>query len=394
MSDPTSNSTNLGTGQLEKERATLTQDLNSDQSRSTLKLEQTKSKAARILEVVKTTDPDTAAENLKFLVETGLIADSNTRDQIPAYLNKRQPGQGVSLPSAQTTDIDRDAAATALFRLGERESGTARLEEAVATYRAALQDRPRARVPLDWALTQNNLGDALLTLGKRESGTARLEEAVAAYREALKERTRERVPPDWAATQNNLGTALQTLGERQSGTAHLKEAVAAYRAALEERTRARVPLDWSQTQNNLGTALSTLGERESGTAHLEEAVAAYRAAQEEWTRERVPPDWAATQDNLGTALQTLGARQSGTAHLEELAVAFVAREKSEAEQYAVILATVGKADTGRYVRGIQLYADAKAEFDGLIAELKVDLATEQDSARSAVFTGALQGAAE
>ncbi len=45
-------------------------------------------------------------------------------------------------------------------------------------------------------------------LGERESGTARLDEAVAAYREALKEWTRERVPLDWATTQNNLGNAL------------------------------------------------------------------------------------------------------------------------------------------------------------------------------------------
>ena len=46
---------------------------------------------------------------------------------------------------------------------------------------------PRERVPLDWAMTQNNLGIALLRLGERESGTAKLEEAVAAFREALKE---------------------------------------------------------------------------------------------------------------------------------------------------------------------------------------------------------------
>jgi hypothetical protein len=45
------------------------------------------------------------------------------------------------------------------------------------------------------------------------------------------------VPLDWAMTQNNLGNALRTLGERESGTARLQEAVAAYRAALEERTR-------------------------------------------------------------------------------------------------------------------------------------------------------------
>ena len=117
---------------------------------------------------------------------------------------------------------------------------------------------------------QNNLGTALWTLGERESGTARLEEAVAAYRAALEEWTRDRVPLDWATTQNNLGNALRTLGERESGTARLEEAVAAYRAALEERTRDRVPLDWATTQNNLGNALAErFGARESGTARLE-----------------------------------------------------------------------------------------------------------------------------
>jgi hypothetical protein len=40
-----------------------------------------------------------------------------------------------------------------------------------------------ARVSLAWATTQN-LDVALESLGKRESGTARLEEAVAAYRHA------------------------------------------------------------------------------------------------------------------------------------------------------------------------------------------------------------------
>jgi hypothetical protein len=38
---------------------------------------------------------------------------------------------------------------------------------------------------------QNNLGTAPSTLGERESGTARLEEAVSAFRDALQEGTRE-----------------------------------------------------------------------------------------------------------------------------------------------------------------------------------------------------------
>ena len=91
------------------------------------------------------------------------------------------------------------------------------LLRAIAAFQAALEERTRARVPLDWATTQHNLGTALLVLGQRESGTARLEEAVAAYRAALQERTRARVPHDWATTQYDLGLVLWILGERESG---------------------------------------------------------------------------------------------------------------------------------------------------------------------------------
>ncbi len=119
--------------------------------------------------------------------------------------------------------------------------------------------------------TQNNLGNALWRLGERESGTARLEEAVAAYRAALTERTRERVPLDWAATQNNLGNALQTLGELESGTARLEEAIAAFRAALTERTRERVPFQWAMSTGNLAVAQRALAER-TGDAQMEQTA--------------------------------------------------------------------------------------------------------------------------
>ena len=231
---------------------------------------------------------------------------------------------GASEDHARNAD-DRGAALNdlgiALQTLGQRESGKARLDQAVEAFRATLEEWTRDRVPLDWAMTQNNLGNALQTLGEREGGTARLEQAVAAYRAALEEYTRDRVPLDWAMTQNNLGAALGALGERESGTARLEQAVAAFRAALEERTRDRVPLDWAATQNNLGNALRNLGERESGTTRLEQAVAAYRAALKEWTRVRVPLDWAMTQNNLGTALLTLGERESGTARLDQAVAA-------------------------------------------------------------------------
>ena len=36
----------------------------------------------------------------------------------------------------------------------------------MAAYRAALEERTRDRVPLDWAMTQMNLGNALWSAGR------------------------------------------------------------------------------------------------------------------------------------------------------------------------------------------------------------------------------------
>src|SRR5262249_34967265 len=131
---------------------------------------------------------------------------------------------------------------------------------------------------LYWAMTQNNLGNALRTLGERESGTAKLEEAVAAFRDALKEQTRERAPLQWAMTQNNLGIVLSRLGERESGTAKLEEAVAAVREALRERTRERVPLDWATSFGNEGIALMLLAERRGDAAIAKSALSQINTA--------------------------------------------------------------------------------------------------------------------
>lgn len=92
-------------------------------------------------------------------------------------------------------------------------------------YREALKERTRERVPLQWATTQNNIGNALRLVGHRESGTARLEEAVAAYREALKERTRERVPLQWATSTGNQRVALMRLADRRGDAAMTATAV-------------------------------------------------------------------------------------------------------------------------------------------------------------------------
>jgi tetratricopeptide (TPR) repeat protein len=171
----------------------------------------------------------------------------------------------VAAPGTMRTETLMRAATLAFCLLlpcaaaaGDREPAPL---EAVDAARAALDARPRARDPIEWATAQTALGDALLTLGARESDTANLAAAAAAYRAALEVLTRDRFPAQWGRLQYNLGNALETQGERESGTARLEEAVAAYRAALEERTRDRAPLQWAGAAGNQGIALMLIAER-------------------------------------------------------------------------------------------------------------------------------------
>ncbi len=71
--------------------------------------------------------------------------------------------------------------AGALREYGDYRGDNAVLAQAIAVYRVALAEIRREELSLTWAMTLNNLGNALGTLGERESGTARLEAALAAY---------------------------------------------------------------------------------------------------------------------------------------------------------------------------------------------------------------------
>lgn len=121
----------------------------------------------------------------------------------------------------------------ALQALGELESGRARLEQAVVAYQAALEERTRERVLVDWAHTHNNLGNALRALSRSEADTARCEQAVAAYRAALSAWPLEQEPLKWAATMGNIAIVERDWGEKASEASHFHVALAACDAALE-----------------------------------------------------------------------------------------------------------------------------------------------------------------
>jgi len=238
----------------------------------------------------------------------------------------------------------------ALRTLGERESGTGRLEEAVDAQKAALEEFTRELIPLEWAKTQGDLGTALGTLGERRPGTEHLEEAVIAFKSALKKISREQNFQPWASIQNNLACALNNLacalwmlGERQWAMDRLEEAASVCHSALVSSLRKQDSLLWASIQNNLGNALRFLGQlewsrgqRDSGKRHLEDAIAAHKAALEECYRERKPLLWATIQNNLGDGLWILGMWQCGTGHLEDAIAAYkAALEERSRERVAL-----------------------------------------------------------
>jgi hypothetical protein len=61
-----------------------------------LELERKKYESSLILAAVRTGNPDQAAENMKFLLDTGLVSDQQGR--LHEYLSKRHPGTGKTLP--------------------------------------------------------------------------------------------------------------------------------------------------------------------------------------------------------------------------------------------------------------------------------------------------------
>ena len=75
--------------------------LEKERSEATQTLAQQQAEADRILEALKTGDPDKAAANLELLVRTNLVSDE--ADTIREYLDQRIPGEGASLPAPSIT---------------------------------------------------------------------------------------------------------------------------------------------------------------------------------------------------------------------------------------------------------------------------------------------------
>src|SRR5262249_17202252 len=62
-------------------------------------LEENKAESTRVLEMIKTGDTETAAKNIAFLLDTGLVTEPIRVGKLREFLANRRPGTGPALPS-------------------------------------------------------------------------------------------------------------------------------------------------------------------------------------------------------------------------------------------------------------------------------------------------------
>jgi tetratricopeptide (TPR) repeat protein len=175
----------------------------------------------------------------------------------------------------------------------------------------------RARAPLVWAETQNNLGNILAALGQQRRDATLFERAILCFGKALEEFTQESSPLEWAATQYNLGTANQALGRLLEATPPLKIAVDAYTSALLVWTREKSPEDWMFTLHQLGATLHTFGKLLKGNRQLQKSVVAYKNALTALDADDYALELTATHNNRAAALHHLGESEENPDRLKE-----------------------------------------------------------------------------
>jgi tetratricopeptide (TPR) repeat protein len=224
-------------------------------------------------------------------------------------------------------------AVMAWLNLADTYARAERYDEAIATFRRAVEIKPSD--PDGW----NDLGNVLVLTGRPAEAVPNFERAIA-------------LKPGLAPAHNNLGNALRDLGRGE-------DAVACYRRALE--------LDpaYAGALNNLGGQLAELGRSAEARPVLERALQA-------------KPGDAAVLDNLAGVLRDTGDSAAAVARHEAALKAAPARAEFHANYGRTLLAAGRRAEgLAAFARALELkpalisarsrYALALAD-DGRLAE--------------------------
>ena len=172
---------------------------------------------------------------------------------------------------------------------------------AINAYKKALGFYTFEGQPHNYAMTQNNLGNAYGDLAGVRDKEKNIGLAVDAFNQALIVYTLDTFPVQYAATQNNLGTAYHDLAGVRNKEKNTGLAIDAYNEALMVYTIDAFPVQYATTQNNLGNAYRDLARVRDAEKNIGLAIDAFNEALRVYTLDTFPVQYATTQNNLGNA---------------------------------------------------------------------------------------------
>jgi tetratricopeptide (TPR) repeat protein len=192
-------------------------------------------------------------------------------------------------------------------------SGGARLHDAIQCYHRALRTFTREAFPQEFSILHNNLAIAYLSIPLAdERGTMREALAVQSFEEVLKVINLVDHPSEYAMIQNNLGNALQYASSGHSLENNLR-ALDAYDEALKVRNPRDTPFEYANTISNKANVLRNLpddpdhpGLGRAGS--LGEARRLYREAEQIFTTLNESQNAAVVADALLEIAQELRSR--------------------------------------------------------------------------------------
>lgn len=137
-------------------------------------------------------------------------------------------------------------------------SGGARLHDAIQCYHRALRTFTREAYPQEFSILHNNLAIAYLSIPlSDERGKMREALAVQSFEEVLKVLNVVDHPTEYAMIQNNLGNALQYASSGHPLENNLR-ALDAYDQALKVRNPRDTPFEYANTISNKANVLRNL----------------------------------------------------------------------------------------------------------------------------------------
>ena len=224
--------------------------------------------------------------------------------------------------------------AVILLDIGERRDDPAAMAEGVALAREAA-GLARRRIAVECCIAWRNLCHCLAVLGRRTGDEALLEEAVTFGRMACDALRPTRYPGQWAASHASLGHALGALGELRRDAAMLADALVPLEAAQRSDSAGLPRAGYTMLLQNIGGVRLSLGRLSGDAAVLDAAAANLQAALAAFDAAGLTFARAETARMLGDALAERGARDAAAAHyrtaLEIFAAAGASRQATETE---------------------------------------------------------------